>query len=209
MSKRPSFSFQDGKVKETSYEFFWNGGFARSQKEKNIVNLHASILVKRPNAKILEVSTKSKFDIGKALSAFNLKYKGKTLENVFQSAKVYEYAGPCYDLLDVSAKDAKRSELHKTSGKLVGFKLEDSDFMWPLVPRTAFYDYIYVSAVLENEELCKEVVKFDTFTDIEFNPNKSINCQARACVIAKHIIENNMNNVLDSVDVWLDFRKRI
>jgi len=36
---------------------------------------------------------------------------------------------------------------------------------------------------LENPELAEQVMEFDAFTDIEFNPNKSLNCQARAAAL--------------------------
>ena len=34
-----------------------------------------------------------------------------------------------------------------------------------------------------NTELTKQIIEYDAFTDIEFNPSKSINCQAQAAAI--------------------------
>ena len=34
--------------------------------------------------------------------------------------------------------------------------------------------------VLENEKLAAAVLEYDAFTDIEFNPDRSLNCQAKA-----------------------------
>ena len=31
--------------------------------------------------------------------------------------------------------------------------------------------------------LSREILKYDAFTDIEFNPLKSVNCQAKACAL--------------------------
>ena len=45
------------------------------------------------------------------------------------------------------------------------------------------YDFIYMNALLENEDLAKKVIEFEGFTDIEFNPNKSIGCQAKAAAM--------------------------
>lgn len=42
---------------------------------------------------------------------------------------------------------------------------------------------IYISALIENEEVAEELLKYNCFTDIEFNHKKSINCQARAAAI--------------------------
>ncbi|MFP3398368.1 hypothetical protein SB749_18775, partial [Brevibacterium sp. SIMBA_078] len=50
-------------------------------------------------------------------------------------------------------------------------------------PKTLFYDWLYLNALSLNEELIKEVIKYDAFTDIEFNPGKSINCQARSVAL--------------------------
>ena len=75
--------------------------------------------------------------IGIKLSAFNLKINSYTLENIFQSAKVFENGGPYLDLLDVSPKEAKRDErLHK-SGSLKAFRYQNEDF--PLIPQTVVF----------------------------------------------------------------------
>ena len=47
-------------------------------------------------------------------------------------------------------------------------------------PKTAFFYQLYIKALLANPELAAEVLEFDAFTDIEFNPNRQINCQAAA-----------------------------
>ena len=35
-------------------------------------------------------------------------------------------------------------------------------------------------------------MEFDVFTDIEFNPQKSFNCQARSVAIAVTLLKNNL-----------------
>lgn len=54
---------------------------------------------------------------------------------------------------------------------------------YPLFPRTAFYNWIYLNALMENSELAEQLLAFDGFTDIEFNPDKSLNCQAEAAAL--------------------------
>jgi hypothetical protein len=54
---------------------------------------------------------------------------------------------------------------------------------WPLVPPTAFYDWLYVCALMNDEKLATFVLGWDAFTDIEFNPEKSLNCQARSVAL--------------------------
>ena len=111
-------------------EFDWNGGFAKTQKQKNIKAIHSSFSRRMPNKKVLEISSKSMQDGGEALSAFFLpKYvpaleQSVPVECVFQSGKVFEQGGPYVDLLTVSPREAKRDERLKNSGKLFSFHLE-------------------------------------------------------------------------------------
>lgn len=41
-----------------------------------------------------------------------------------------------------------------------------------------FYDWLYINALKQNSILATELENYDIFTDIEFNPNKSLSCQA-------------------------------
>lgn len=54
---------------------------------------------------------------------------------------------------------------------------------FPIIPRTSFYNWIYINALMENPELAAELVQYDGFTDIEFNPDKGVNCQAEAAAL--------------------------
>ena len=172
----------DDCVRQRYCEFTWYGGFALSQKQKCIASFHDSIRLqgkKNP----LEVSTKSTVELGRKLSAFNLKLNGIYLENVFQSSKVFSEGGPYRDLLYVSPKEAKRDERLRNSGRLTGFRYDDIN--WPLAPRTVFYDWLYYNAVREciSDEELKQLSAYDAFTDIEFNPEKSLNTQAEAAAL--------------------------
>ncbi len=141
------------------------------------------------SAKPLEISTKSKETIGRKLSAFNLKINNYTLENIFQSAKVFEHGGPYLDLLGVPPKEAKRDERLHSSGSLKAFRYQNEDF--PLIPQTAFYDFIYITAVKKSFAIdeINAVSGYSYFTDIEFNPAKSINTQARAAAMLKLMVD--------------------
>lgn len=167
-------------------EFKWNGGFAVSQKQKNIKALHDGFALIRPDGKPLEISSKSLVEAGVKLSAFNLmKYvpelsRSVPVENVYQSGKVFADGSQYTDLMLVSPKEAKRDERLK-NGRLIKFRFDGQDF--PLVPQSLFYNYIYLNAVLENPELADELLKFNGFTDIEFNPQKSLSTQAQAAAV--------------------------
>lgn len=168
-------------------EFVWNSGLSASQKRKNITALHEAHARRFPGRKLLEISSKSEAKLGIALSAFNLqKYvpslgKSTSVECVFQGSKVFAAGGPYTDLYEASSRDAKRDHRLKSSGMLRKFCFEGKEF--PLVPRTAFYNWIYINSLMENPDLADELVSYDGFTDIEFNPDKSLNCQAEAAAL--------------------------
>ena len=189
MAERPAFFIRQGKVVSEVYSFEWFSGFAVSQKQKSIASLHNAIIKADKSAKPLEISTKSKETIGIKLSAFNLKLNNYTLENVFQSAKVFERGGPYLDLLDVLPKEAKRDERLRNSGSLRAFRYQNEDF--PLIPKTVFYDFIYIAAVRNSftADEIREISNYNYFTDIEFNPAKSINTQARAAAIIRLLLD--------------------
>lgn len=205
MVVRPAWTIKNGIVICEEFEFKWNGGFAVSQKQKNIVNLHEEIM-RKTGAKALEVSSKGLVHLGNEMSAFFLKYNGILLENVFQSSKKYEDGGPYRDLLEVSPKEAKRDERHKNSGKLISFCLDGEE--WGLEPKTLFYDYIYVKALVESKGKNLDLSEYIWFTDIEFNPNKSINCQARSAAIYKLIQSKDEFAVLNNQQSWAEFHKK-
>lgn len=124
--------------------------------------------------------------MGRHLSAFHLKVDTKhlgdiPLECAFQGSKVFERGGPYTDLYSADARAAKRdSRLHE-SGRLVGFEFEKIRF--PIEPRTVFYDWLYINAILPHREWLTRLYVYAGFTDIEFNPKRSINCQARSCAL--------------------------
>lgn len=189
MANRPAYSINNGKVIRKDYDFQWFAGFAPSQKQKSITSLHDAIIKTDSNAKPLEISTKSTVELGQKLSAFNLRLNGHTLENIFQSSKVFANGGPYRDLLDVPPKDAKKDERLRNSGELTSFNYNGKDF--PLEPKTVFYDYIYISAVRESltTDEIQQIKDYTCFTDIEFNPQKSINTQAKTVAIIRLMLD--------------------
>lgn len=189
MAERPAFSLHQGKVIRRPYAFAWFPGFSLSQKQKSVASLHRAILESDPGARPLEVSTKSLVPLGVSLSAFRLRLGRFPLENVFQSAKVFADGGPYPDLLQVPPKEAKRDRRLRESGVLTGFRFQGQDF--PLFPKTVFYDYLYIAAVKDSlsPEDIRKIADFDHFTDIEFNPAKSLSTQARSAAIIRLLLD--------------------
>ncbi|PZP90473.1 MAG: hypothetical protein DI587_38585 [Variovorax paradoxus] len=191
MAERPIFiptAEADGYVKRVDLEIPWAGGFAEVQKKKNIRSLHEAAK-KAGFTPLLEVSSKSDETAGRHLSAFHLRVsageRDMPLENAFQGSKVFEHGGPYTDLFDVDPRDAKRDPRLRSSGALKAFKFQGFEF--PLIPTTVFYDWLYLNAIFPHRHWLKNRVdgekRYDGFSDIEFNPSKSINCQAKSCAL--------------------------
>lgn len=181
-------------VKELSFNFDWNPGFAPVQKKKNVRALHEAAHA-QGYSPLLEISTKSDEPIGRRLSAFSLKVQSREhgkipLECAFQGSKVFEKGGPFTDLYSVEPSLAKRDPRIRSSGGLIEFQFESLTF--PIEPKTAFYDWLYITALLPHRDFLSCLKKYVGFTDIEFNPAKSINCQARSCAIFVSLISRGI-----------------
>ena len=190
MAKRPIFipNFNGFPyVDAIDVEFKWHPGFAKSQLQKSIASLHAAAEKLNEISPILEISSKSTSRLGVSLSAFNLSLKtlkGQTMsvECAYQGSKVFEDGGPYHDLYYGSSREAKTADRLRNSGELIAFNFCGEDF--PTEPKTAFYDWLYITALSQNKtDIVKELETFQGFSDIVFNPNRSINCQARTAAL--------------------------
>lgn len=192
-------------VDEVMVDFKWHPGMSVSQKMKNVDALHAAAQ-RRGLGPLLEVSSKSAAETGKKLSAFSLKvpYRDRMipLECAFQGSKVFDEGGPYTDLYDVDARTAKRDPRLRGSGRLKAFFFDGERF--PLQPETAFYDWLYFRALLPYADFIKRVGEAcNAFTDIEFNPQKSIACQARSLAMVIALIRRDL--IADASVSFADF----
>lgn len=184
MATRPVFLPQKkGKllISEVSIDFKWNPGMAASQKKKNITALHAAAKSRGFN-RLLEISSKSEDEVGRRLSAFSLKLQAGDreifLECAYQGSKIFRHGGPYTDIFMLLPREAKKDPRLRSSGDLIGFEFEGERF--PLFPKNAFYDWLYIRTLFPHRLWINEMISYEGYTDIEFNPAKSINCQARA-----------------------------
>lgn len=189
MATRPAFvplQSQSSMIREVPIDFKWHAGLSASQKQKSVEELHSATRERLGIVKVLEVSTKSKEELGRALSAFNLRMclpdgRVTSVEVAYQAAKKFEHGGPYLDLLSGDSRAAKTDERLRNSGRLLAFSYGGED--WPLTPPTAFYDWLYICALMNDQNLATFVLGWEAFTDIEFNPAKSLNCQARSVAL--------------------------
>jgi hypothetical protein len=217
MARRPIFipaTDAPGFVKEISLDIPWASGFAAVQKKKNIMALHKVAAIKGFSP-LLEVSTKSEEIAGQHLSAFHLKVESEIgqipLECAFQGSKVFEQGGPYTDLFEIDARAAKRDPRLRESGALVEFEFEGQKF--PLSPKTVFYDWLYLNALYPHREWLNDrltnKITYAGFTDIEFNPAKSINCQARSCALFVALMQNGLlHDAIKSPDSFIKTMKK-
>jgi hypothetical protein len=197
MAERPIFvpdQEAPGLVREIPFNIVWAGGFAPVQKKKNIKALHEAA-TDGGFPELLEISTKSDEKLGQRLSAFSLMFHSEKLGDIplecaYQGSKVFEHGGPYTDLYDVDVRTAKRDQRLRESGRIVGFLFEG--FKFPLEPKTAFYDWLYINAILDHRDWLKRLEKYTGFTDIEFNPSRSINCQARSCALFVSLMQMDL-----------------
>ena len=179
---------------EENIDFNWFSGFAISQKQKSIESLHKKAYEKGYE-KLLEVSSKSSELLGQRLSAFSLEIEtmnyGKiSVECAFQGSKVFKGNKQYPEIYTKTSIEAKRFHKLNSSGELIGFRFEDEE--WELEPKSAFYDWLYIKALYPHKDFLKKLYKYQAFTDIEFNPAKSINCQARTCAIIVSLLKRGL-----------------
>jgi len=209
MASRPIFVPDEvsGKfVKEVSISFKWFSGYSFSQKQKSIQSLHRAAL-EQNIAPVLEISSKSEAPLGVQLSAFNLKLhhpNGMSIpvEAAYQGSKVFEMGGPFKEFLSLTGREIKKDKRLYQSGKLIAFEFGDE--RWPLEPLTAFYDWLYLSALKQNPNLSRQLLNFKGFSDIAFNPQRSFSCQARSAALFVSLSHRNLNETaLRSKDEFL------
>ncbi|MEF9388039.1 hypothetical protein V4890_20780 [Ralstonia solanacearum species complex bacterium KE056] len=190
MAERPVFIpvTEGPALVETKYvEFQWFPGMAVSQKQKSVDSLHAAARTQLGIGKVLEVSSKSREEFGVALSAFNLTFttmkhqRTVSVECAYQGSKVFEHGGPYIDIFGMTSREAKKDERLRSSGRLIGFNFYNVD--WELTPQTAFYDWLYINALKKRPGVTEQLLDYSAFTDIEFNPERSVNCQAYAVAL--------------------------
>jgi hypothetical protein len=187
-AKRPIFvpvSSGTPYVSEQELEFEWFAGFALLQKQKSIESLHQAAKAGGISP-VLEISSKSLDPLGIALSSFNLKLKTPqgqqiSVECAFQGSKVFQNGGPYTELYFVTSREAKTDERLRNSGEVVGFNYFGQDY--PIRPVNAFYNRLYLFALWSNPNLAEKITQYKGFSDIEYNPKKSINCQARSAAL--------------------------
>lgn len=202
--------------KEIPVEFEWVSGLNLKRKQMNITKLHDKVQSVFPNIKLLEISSKSMQSLGVKLAALNLKMylppieKRVSVENIYQGSKVFFDCEDLTDLYNVEPIKAKKDP------RITSHKCPDhysfNGTRYNVDSHGSFYNTIYLQALEQNRGLANSLLQYDSFTDIELNPEKSNCCQAKAAAIyvGRHKICNNyeiVNNInLDIYKLQKDFK---
>lgn len=199
--RRTAFTTETGKVTET--DIFIN---SITNKNSEIFEL---LKVFMKDEAFLEVSSYSDNALGKSLSAFRIPYRGSCLECIFQAAKVFEKGGPYEDWTYMKPLEVKKDPRKFNSGKVIKYILDGE--IWPTVPKTAFYDYIYIEAakqILTKENL-QDILKYRYFTDVALDPEVSTNCQARSMALIQLMVKK-YGEILNfsSKESFIEFHKQ-
>ena len=204
VEKRPVFMPRvnsDNLVKTDMVRFERHVGFASRQKKKSINDMHQVIRKKYGFNHVLELSSKSGNKLSFLLSSLSQKLTNEnggepySVENAFQSSMVFEDGGPYTDLLSAPPRQAKKDERLITSGELIGYNYFGME--WSVEPLTTFYDWLYVNALKQNPQLHEEVMQYQAFTDMEFNPKKSIHSSAYALAM---FVALHKRELLDNIE---------
>ena len=192
MATRPVFIPQvrseQAPVRMVSVSFTWHPGLAPARKRLNVAAMHAAIHATLPELhRPLEVSSKSQVPLGVSLSAFNLTVASPKsggvvcVESLYQASKVFATGGPYPQLYIRPAREVRQALKRHAGQPLMAFDLHG--VRWPLEPRQSFYCWVYCQTLHRNPRLAAALGSYDCFTDIEFNPSRSVNCQAYAVAL--------------------------
>ena len=90
----------------------------------------------------------------------------------------------------------KKSIDAKTDERIKRNDMKEFSFFGEKLPLDFdFYSWLYFIALNQNKDLANEIINYEAFTDIEFNPEKSINCQAYSAALYCSMIKNNLLSI--------------
>lgn len=198
---------------EIAVEFDWFPGFALSQKRKSQISLHKNFQKRFPEHKVLEISSASLYSLGSALSAMSLTKmtsQGITsVESAFQSSRIYGsgdlQVGPFPEYMFLPGRECKRLVKEASKGQIsYRYHFDGMDFYAPEYHISLFYDYLYLNALLEDDNSVVSQALTDggytAFTDLA---TLSLNCQARSAAIFVSLMSHGFIDEIRNYDSFL------
>lgn len=206
MATRRFWTIQNGKIATGYIDFKWESGCSIVQKRRSCENLHVELNY-HLGFKPLDISSASTTELGKSLSAFNLKWKEVPLECWYQGSRVYKNAGVQHQLYNVDSMTAKKTaQKLNAQDEFIGFNLLGIDF--PVKPKTLFYDWIYINALIASKGRELDLEQYDCFTDVQAVMNIDA-CQARSVCMYKLIQQTDNWGVLESLELFREWHQLV
>ena len=153
--------------REQPVTFTWIKG----SKRQNIRAVHDAVHTTDPDVSILEVSSASVQAEGEAVSSLRLLLhldsvaQDVPISTVFEAAKVFEHGGPFADLLTCEPPKVHKDTRLRTSGELLCYSLEGSEYPTEPYP-DSFFEWLYCRALKQFPEKAEQLSRYNAFSDI-------------------------------------------
>ena len=153
--------------REQPVTFTWIKG----SKRQNIRAVHDAVHTTDPDVSILEVSSASVQPEGEAVSSLRLLLhldsvtQDVPISTVFEAAKVFEHGGPFADLLTCEPPKVHKDTRLRTSGELLCYSLEGSEYPTEPYP-DSFFEWLYCRALKQFPEKAEQLSRYNAFSDI-------------------------------------------
>ena len=153
--------------REQPVTFTWIKG----SKRQNIRAVHDAVHTTDPDVSILEVSSASVQPEGEAVSSLRLLLhldsvaQDIPISTVFEAAKVFEHGGPFADLLTCEPPKVHKDTRLRTSGELLCYSLEGSEYPTEPYP-DSFFEWLYCRALKQFPEKAEQLSRYNAFSDI-------------------------------------------
>ena len=153
--------------REQPVTFTWIKG----SKRQNIRAVHDAVHTTDPDVSILEVSSASVQPEGEAVSSLRLLLhlnsvtQDVPISTVFEAAKVFEHGGPFADLLTREPPKVHKDTRLRTSGELLRYSLEGSEYPTEPYP-DSFFEWLYCRALKQFPEKAEPLSRYNAFSDI-------------------------------------------
>ena len=159
--------------------------------------------------RVLEISSRSAEMFGRSLSAMNLRAPGRegdrgvSVESVYQAAKCYGAGGPA-ERPSPNGYEAKRIDRQRrAAGSLRGFQHKAT--FWPAVSGSAFYDRLWIKAVVTiHADRIEDLKSYDAYSDQFHRPGRSVACQARSAAMLVGLDRARQLDRIDQPAQWAD-----
>ena len=192
--------------REQPVTFTWIKG----SKRQNIRAVHDAVHTTDPDFSILEVSSASVQPEGETVSSLRLLLhldsvaQDVPISTVFEAAKVFEHGGPFADLLTCEPPKVHKDTRLRTSGELLCYSLEGSEYPTEPYP-DSFFEWLYCRALKQFPEKAEPLSRYNAFSDIAAaaDSKKYYGDSSRAAAIYVGLAAAGKLSCIDSYELFI------